>query len=118
MVDPLTAYQVAMTAYRAYQGTRFVVGKVDERVAAYAAEQGKTKAEVWAEIRREAERRGDEVIMQLADSPYVRTAAVLAPYVLLGPLAGSLLSPVVDRVIRKRQERADRAGTLFPGAQL
>ena len=62
--DPYTVYQIARACY---VGGKLIHKLADQRVAAWASEQGMSKQEAWALVRAEAKRRGDESLEAASD---------------------------------------------------
>lgn len=85
-MEPTTVY---LAVKAAFEGGRVSYRYADKRVAAYAEAAGISKAEAWQQVRAEAGRRGDAVVVNAADlaerHPVVARAA-------LSPLGAAALT--------------------------
>jgi hypothetical protein len=102
MVDPATAYQIAVTGYKI---GKFAYREADKRVKQFASQEGITKAEAWALVRQEAARRSDTAMMEVADfaESHPVTAKALAALV-----PGGQLMVSVARARRRAKLRGRR----------
>lgn len=68
-------------------GGKLAYAYADERVGAYAEEEGISKSEAWGRVREEALRRGDAKVMEAADWLLANPVKAHLALLTLGPLA-------------------------------